>query len=85
MGFALQAGQSLFMVVLFIAYLALMGSEGRVNGAVWRIKHAVATNWGLPVHRNYMHVLPPNPLLQRAQPQPTRSAPSAASAKASSA
>lgn len=63
----LQAGQSLFAVVLFIVYLSLLGYEGKVNGAVWRLKHAVATNWQLPVHRNYMHVLPPNPLLQQQQ------------------
>ncbi|KAL8275697.1 hypothetical protein Esti_000260 [Eimeria stiedai] len=60
-----EAGQSLFMLVLFVVYLSLLGFEGKVNGAVFRLKHAVAANWHLPVHRNYMHALPPNPLLQQ--------------------
>lgn len=76
-----EAGQSLFMIALFLAYFGLLGFEGKVNGALMRLKYTVGTNWQLPVHRNYFHALPPNPLLQQAR----RQAAAAAGKKSSSA
>lgn len=59
-----EYGQSIFMVVLGLVYLAMLGYEGKVHGAVWRMKHVFATNFRMVGHPRYAYALPKNPLLQ---------------------
>ncbi|PHJ19071.1 cytoplasmic protein cyt16 [Cystoisospora suis] len=59
-----EYGQSIFMVVLGLVYLAMLGYEGKVHGAVWRMKHVFGTNFRMVGHPRYAYALPKNPLLQ---------------------
>ncbi|PFH31798.1 hypothetical protein BESB_022900 [Besnoitia besnoiti] len=61
-----EYGQSVFMFVLGLAYLAMLGHEGKIHGAVWRMKHLFATNFRTVGHPRYAYALPKNPLLQEA-------------------
>ncbi|KFH15549.1 hypothetical protein TGMAS_208440 [Toxoplasma gondii MAS] len=68
-----EYGQSIFMFALGLAYLAMLGHEGKIHGAVWRMKHLFATNFKMVGHPRYAYALPKNPLLQDAAPTKTGS------------
>lgn len=58
-----EYGQSIFTCALGLVYLALLGHEGKIHGAVWRMKHLFATDFRLVGHPRYAYALPKNPLL----------------------
>lgn len=70
-----EYGQSIFAVVLGLAYLAMLGSEGKVHGAVWRMKHVFGTNFRMVGHPRYAYALPKNPLLQDTTQSKVRTVP----------
>ncbi|CBZ49824.1 conserved hypothetical protein [Neospora caninum Liverpool] len=70
-----EYGQSIFMFALGLAYLAMLGHEGKIHGAVWRMKHLFATNFRMVGHPRYAYALPKNPLLQETSTAKTGSAP----------
>lgn len=67
-----EYGQSIFACVLGLVYLALLGYEGKVNGAVWRMKHVFGTSMKMVGHPRYAHALPQNPLLNSYQKCPSK-------------
>eukprot|EP00920_Eleutheroschizon_duboscqi_P017043 GHVT01040674.1.p1 GENE.GHVT01040674.1~~GHVT01040674.1.p1 ORF type:complete len:221 (+),score=21.44 GHVT01040674.1:641-1303(+) len=59
-----EVGPSFLMAVMFLAYLALMGHEGKIHQLVHKLKMTKGTNFHAVGHQRYAKFLPKNPLLK---------------------